>query len=109
MSEHEPESRNAGWFWPVIIGLAFVAPLLPAIFVRTPLGQMKWPMTVSQRLPYYAATAILAFAIWAILFRGQIEKLRIRIVSLFVLVLLEAVLLLAIRFAHPFWAIGGIR
>ena len=105
MVDSADERRNRGCFWPVIIGLVFAALMLPAIFVRTPLGQMHWPMTVSQKLPYYASTAILAAVVWAILFRAQVEKLRVSIVSLFALVLLVAVLLLAIRFAGPFWAI----
>jgi hypothetical protein len=60
--------------------------------------------TLAERGGLYVATAILVAVIWAILFRPQVEHLRISLKSLLALVLLEAILLAVIRIAKPFWA-----
>jgi hypothetical protein len=94
-----------GYFWAVIIGLAFTVPLLPWMLGNPPIGQMHFPLPLSQKLPYYFAATILVAVIWAILFRRQIESLRISLRSIFALVLMESALLLAVRIANPFWTI----
>jgi hypothetical protein len=54
----------------------------------------------------YISTGLLVAVVWAILFRSQVASLRISLSAMFVLILLEATYLFAIRFANPFWAFG---
>lgn len=53
--------------------------------------------TSAAELVAFALLGSLVAVIWAICFRPQVEKLRISLFSLFVLVAMEAVLLLAAR------------
>jgi hypothetical protein len=87
-------------FWIVIACLIFAA-LFFATNVRIPLQTQA---AVFGKLGFYLTSAVLVAIIWAILFRAQVEKFQISIYSMFVLVLLQATMLLAIHIVSPFWA-----
>jgi hypothetical protein len=96
------ESKGVKAFWVVVYCLAIVAMFMIGIFVSTMRGVS---LTLSERLVFYAAGGILVGVVWAILFRTQIEKLRLSLFVLFILLSMEALWLAAIRIINPFWSV----
>jgi hypothetical protein len=89
-------------FWLVVGGL--VVGSIVAVDLALS-GLRGVALTLFQKLVCYAAGGTLVGIVWAILFRSQIEKFRLSLFALFVLVLAEAMFLLAVRIANPFWAL----
>jgi hypothetical protein len=92
-------------FWKciclVLFGLFLAA--LGANFLHPPVPRMyeyAWP-TAIQKLYGLTWGACLVAVIWAICFRPQLENRKISLLSLFALIAMEAVYLLALRIADP--------
>lgn len=80
------------WLW---ISLALAVAISPIFFIRQhPRG---FGPTVPMLVAKYLVMATLVCVIWAIVFRTQLESRQVRLASLFVLVLMEAILFTAIR------------
>jgi hypothetical protein len=89
-------------FW-VVVG-ALVVGSMVAVDLAVPNWRGQSPALL-ERLVCYAAGGTLVGIVWAILFREQIEKFHLSLLSLFALVLMEAMFLLAVRMANPYWAL----
>ncbi len=85
-------------FW-IVVSFVFIA-VVVALDVTAPRFRSDWPIATT--VTRYLSMGTLVAIIWAIFFRSQIEKLRVSLASLFVLILMEAILLLAIRVFRPF-------
>src|SRR3954451_19096757 len=59
--------------------------------------------TLFQKLYGLVWGGILVGVVWAICFRPQLEKLRLNLLALFTLVAMEAVFLMAVRIADPWY------
>jgi hypothetical protein len=91
-------------FWKgiclVLLGLLLAG--LAANFVNPPVPRTyQTGPTVFQKLYCLAWGGILVGVAWAICFRPQVEKLRLSLFALFVLIAMEAVFLMAFRITDP--------
>ena len=77
-------------FW-LTIGLVLLAAIL-VVFAVAPTSYDYPPRIVRQTAKFVVASSLVA-VVWAILFRKQVEKLRVSLFSLFVLVTLEGFML----------------
>ena len=74
-----------------LVGISFVEPTT-----------YHWPVSITAKVAISVLMGILVAVIWAIVFRSQIVNGRVSLGSLFVLTLMEAILLVAIRTFRPF-------
>lgn len=77
-------------FW-LTIGMVLLGAIL-IVFALAPTTYDYPPRIVQQTGKFIVASSLVA-VVWAILFRKQVEKLRVSLFSLFVLVTLEAFML----------------
>jgi hypothetical protein len=106
MNDHQANRESGGvpLFWVAVCSLitaTFIAlyAVGPGSYQRSRLYPLYEPV-------HYIATGILVAVVWAILYRSQVAKFHISLTAIFVLMLMESVYLLAIRFANPSWAFG---
>jgi drug/metabolite transporter (DMT)-like permease len=91
-------------FWKgiclVLLGLFLAG--LAANLVNPPAPRMNQAEpSVFQQLYGIVWGGVLVAVAWAICFRSQVEKLRLSLFALFALIAMEAVFLMAVRFADP--------
>jgi hypothetical protein len=86
-------------FWIAVS--AVLSATLVGIFLVEP-TTYRWPVPVAAKVAIAVLMGILVAVIWAIVFRAQIVSGRVSLGSLFVLTLMEAILLVAIRTFRPF-------
>jgi hypothetical protein len=84
-------------FW-ITISFVVIGVMIALHMTSPPRGDWSIATIVTR----YVTMGILVAIIWAISFRSQIEKLQITLRSMFILTLMEAVLLSAIRIFRPF-------
>jgi hypothetical protein len=102
--ETNREGRRLIVYWIAVCSLTGMA--LSAIYSVSPGPYRGSPIHPWHKPVHYLSAGILVAVVWAILFRSQVARFRISLSAIFVLMLMEAGYLLAIRIVNPFWAFG---
>lgn len=97
------------WIFWVVVGCSIAAALIP-IYLARPAGRSSDGGPLEQwRTPiHYLSTGILVAIVWAIAFRSEVATLHISLKAVFILLLMEAIYLIAIRIQNPDWAVLAV-